>query len=266
MNLLEKFKNRNFIVSVEIVPPGSADVSKVIKKASYYKGFVDSIDITDCPMANVRLSSFCLGKIIQDETGVESIFNFTCRDRNIIGTESDLIGAFALGVKNILCLWGDPPHLGNRPQAKAVYEVDTLELISLAKKIGFTVGVATNVSLDGKNLENLEKKVSAGADFAITQPVYTLAKVKEAKEIEEKFDIPILLGILPVTDAKKAKNISEKVPGIDIPEEFISDLEKNGRKVGIEKSKEIFLAAKENLAGVQFMMREPEILGEIIGD
>jgi len=265
MSLKEKLNQGQFIISAEIVPPKTADSERQLQTAELYKQHVDVVDITDCPMANICLSSFCLGKKIQDRVGLETIFNFTCRDRNIIGMESDLLGAFSLGVKNILCLWGDPPHLGNRPEAKKVYELDTIKLIKLAKEIGFTVGVAGFVDLSSKNKDNIKNKKEAGADFVITQPIYSSPKVEEAVKLEKEMNLPFLVGILPVLSAKKAIQINKKVPGISIPEEQIKNLEKEGKKAGINNAREIFTLLQKNLSGAHIMIyKEHEIITEII--
>jgi 5,10-methylenetetrahydrofolate reductase len=267
--LCNKLKTKKFVITVEISPPKGIDVTKVIEEARKLKGVVDAINITDSPMANMRMSPIALAHILQDHLNIEAIFHLTCRDRNLIGLQSELLGAHALGVRNILALTGDSPKLGDTPYAKGVYDVDSVGLLRIIKALNsgfdysgnkidsptsFCAGTTANPNdLSDEAIEKLYKKIEAGAEFIQTQPVYDkeilfkfLDKIKEVK-------VPILVGILPLKSYKMALRLMEKVPGIEISAPLLEKLEKGGKDEGLRLAVEFVEEIKDKVGGIHVM-------------
>lgn len=267
--LCNKLKEKKFVITVEISPPKGIDVTKTIEEARKLKGVADALNITDSPMANMRMSPIALAHILQDHLNIETIFHLTCRDRNLIGLQSELLGAYALGVRNILALTGDNPSLGDTPQARGVYDVDSVGLLKIIKALNsgfdyngnkldyptsFCAGTTANPNdLRDEAIEKLHVKVEAGAEFIQTQPVYDeeilfkfLDKVKDLK-------VPVLVGILPLKSYKMALRLMEKVPGIEIPEKVLKRLQQGGKEEGINLSAEFIKNIKSEVAGIHIM-------------
>ncbi len=225
-----------FVVSVEILPPRGADPSKVIANVKRLKEMgVDAVNIPDGPRASARMSSLALGQLLKRDVGIESILHYTCRDRNLLGMQSDLLGTNAIGVHNVLAITGDPPKLGNYPDATAVYDVDSIGLVKImnnlnhgvdlvGNSIGSTtalcIGVAANPgSLDmDLEVERLQRKVENGAEFIMTQPVFDAEYLNAFLERIKDFRIPMLVGILPIASNKAAEFMHNEVPGMQLPE------------------------------------------------
>ena len=220
--LRKKHQDGQFTITVELDPPKSASAKTTEEQASQLKGLIDGINIADCPMANMRMSPIALAHIIQEDCGIETIFHLTCRDRNYIGLQAELLGAAGLGVQNILTLTGDSPQRGDTPQAKAVFETDTCGLIRLARtlnngtdmndqplgcKTDFYIGAAANPGSEDQDLEmaKLENKVTSGAGFIQTQPVYDLDKAKRFIEAAAHLNVPVLIGLMPLRGIKMAR-------------------------------------------------------------
>ncbi len=268
--LRDKHRNGKFTITVELDPPKSASAQGTKEQASVLKGIVDGINISDCPMANARMSPIALAHIIQEDCGIETIFHLTCRDRNYIGLQAELLGAAGLGVRNILTLTGDHPSRGDTPQATAVYDADTCSLIRLADGLNhkkdingkeleessdFYIGAAANPGNEDQNLEmeKLKNKIDSGAGFIQTQPVYDMELAKQFIERTAHFRIPILFGLLPLRGFKMASYLHNFVPGITIPDDIMERMEKGGASAGIEIAREQYEEIRKIAAGVHIM-------------
>ena len=257
--LKEKHNQHIFTITTELDPPKSASSSvteaQVVKVAPY----VDAVNIADCPMAKMRMSPIALSSIIQSRYQVESIFHLTCRDRNVIGLQAELLGAYALGVHNILTLTGDPPSIGDHPDAKGVFEVDSTGLIEIAKALNeghdimghelgeaadFYIGTTANPGADDldKEIRRLEGKKKAGAQFIQTQPIRQAENFLAAAK---NLSLPILFGIVPLKSFKMANYLNSHVPGIFIPPAVMKAMETGGRETGIALSRELVQALRD---------------------
>lgn len=247
MSLSEKL-GKSFVITTELGPVPGVMTDDSLTKAQNYLA-LDGINIHDCPMGNLRINSIAMGSLIQNKLGVEAIPHFTCRDRSLLGTQADLLGAHAIGIRNILVTTGDPPKHGPYP-SKAVYDYNTFELLQLIKKMnsgldyndkefgGHTdfriacTAMPTSRDLDHE-IERMSKKISAGADFFQTQAVYDAKRAISFLEKAKKLNKPILIGVMPLKSVKMARFMNKNVEGIDVPEEVIARMENDG-KTGIE--------------------------------
>ena len=252
MSLKEKHRNHEFTITVELDPPKSASSVKTQEEASRLEGWIDAVNIADCPMAKLRMSPIALSHIIQEKYHtLETIFHLTCRDRNLLGLQAELLGAAALGVNNILTLTGDDPSIGDHPQAHPVYELDSTGLIEAAKNLNsgydcagnaldthshFYIGTTANPNAEDLDNEilRLEKKKEAGAEFIQTQPIFDISAARRFLEAAEELDMPVLFGVLPLKSEKMARYLHEKVPGIVIPKDMIQQMAEGGKKAGTE--------------------------------
>lgn len=250
LTLREKHQRRQFTVTVEVDPPKSASPLKAQKDALQLIEWADAVNIADCPMAKLRMSPIALAHIIQMDYHLETVFHLTCRDRNLIGLQAELLGASALGVHNILTLTGDPPSAGDHPQARPVFEVDSTGLIEIARTLNegrdmagnelgqpthFYIGTTGNPAADDLDAElrRLEGKKRAGAQFVQTQPVYDLRQAEAYLEGTKDLGLPVLFGVLPLKSHKMALYMHEKVPGITIPKHLQDAMAEGGRDAGI---------------------------------
>lgn len=292
-NLEKVLEAGHFSVTAECGPPRGANADHVREKASFVKGNVDACNVTDNQTSVVRMSSLA-GCMLVKESGVEPLIQMVVRDRNRIALQSDLLGASALGVKNLLCLSGDHQKFGDDPKAKNVFDIDSMQLIHLAKTMrddgtfpsgeklegapDFYIGCAVNPFADPYEIRvpRLKLKIEAGADFVQTQCIYNMGTFNRYMEdlkkegLHEK--VKILAGVTPLKSAGMAKFMNKFVAGIDIPDEFIKRIadepkEKQAAK-GIEMCIEQIneLKEMEGIAGVHVMAIEwEEKLNEIIG-
>lgn len=263
-----------FVVSVEISPPRGCDPTRVIEAARYAKEHgIDSINIPDGPRATARMSPQALASIFQQRVGIETILHYCCRDRNLLGMQSDLLGAYALGLKNLLLITGDPPKLGDYPDATAVFDVDSIGLTNMVYRLnngldlggnpigmptGFYIGVGANPGAIDLDLEirRFEYKVEAGAEYAITQPVFDLALLERFLERIGHVRIPVLAGIWPLASLKNAEFMSNEVPGMTIPDHLLrrmrlAESAEKQREEGIKIAREALVAVKGMVQGVQ---------------
>jgi len=263
MTLKEKIDSGKFIVCGEIGPPKSCDGDVVREKSKYFKGVVDAVNITDNQTAVVRLSSIASAKILLEES-VEPIMQMTCRDRNRIAIQSDLLGAAALGIHNVLCLTGDYQKFGDQPEAKGVFDLDSIQLIATVAKMNsgfllseqemkkapdFLIGAAANPFAEPfeMRLIRLHKKVKAGVRFIQTQPVFDMdiftRWMEKVVEMGLHEKCAILAGVMPVKSVKALHHMKKEVPGVKINDEYINRLEKasdpkeEGVKIAIEMMK-----------------------------
>jgi len=262
----------NFAVTAEIGPPRSADSEAVREKVKLLKGYVDAVNITDCQTAIVRMSSLASAVIVMQE-GLDPVMQMTCRDRNRIGIQSDLLGASALGIKNLLCLTGDHPKFGDHPQAKPVFDLDSIQLLNLVKGLCegkflngekikgkrpcFFRGAAENPFADPLEFRpiRLAKKIKAGAQFIQTQIVYNIERFKKFMKICEEQGlldkVYILAGVTPPKSLRMLKYMKYNVPGLDVPDELIKRMEsaKDKKEEGINIAVEVIERVKE-ISGV----------------
>lgn len=283
-------KEGQFVITSEIGPPRNADGEVIRKKAKMLKGYVDAVNITDCQTAVVRLSSLASAIIILSE-GLEPVMQMTCRDRNRIGIQSDLLGAYALGIRNLLCLTGDHHKFGNHPMAKPVFDLDSISLLSMVKGLAegrfqngepmkgvrpnFFRGAAANPFADPFEfrVKRLAKKAKAGAEFIQTQIIYNVDKFRKFMEMARDEglleNIYILAGITPPKSLGMAKHMKYYVPGLDVPDEVIQRLEsaKDKQEEGINIAVDIINQVREipGVRGLHIMAIEwEEAVPEIV--
>jgi methionine synthase I (cobalamin-dependent)/5,10-methylenetetrahydrofolate reductase len=227
-----------FVVTAEAEPPKGVDLTAALEGARLLKASgVDAVNVTDNPMARLRMSSISVAAILQRETGLDAVVQITTRDRNVLGLQSDLLGAAGLGLKAILCLGGDPLKIGDYPQAKQVSEVDVLGLLRMARGLNsgadlagnaigaptsFAVACAANPAAPDLEIEfsKLRAKIEAGATFAQTQPVYDVGALERFLAREEARAIPVLVGLIPLRSLKQTLFFANEVPGIVVPEDI----------------------------------------------
>ena len=251
---------KDFFVSVELDPPKGAAVKKLLQAADLLaKAGADAINVGDSPMARVRMSSLSACQLISQNVGVDTIIHFTTRDRNLMGMQADLLGCQALGLHNILALTGDPPALGNYAHATAVYDVDSIGLINIIAKLnagqdiaGNTIGKPLTLSIgcalnptaqnQGLELERIKRKIEAGADFIMTQPIYQTSDLTDFLAKLGDCPVPILIGIMPLHSSKHAEYLHNEVPGISIPEairQAMRDAGEEGAQRGLNLAEEL---------------------------
>jgi len=268
-NLKKVLSEGKFAITAEIGPPKGSDPSKIINKAKMVKDYADAFNITDNQTAVVRMSSLA-GCSIIIKMNMDPIMQLTCRDRNRIALQSEILGANAIGVKNMLLLTGDHQSLGNHPNAKGVFDIDSLQLIEIAKNMR-DLGVFQNGEeiLSGRpnvfigaaanpfafpleyRIERLRKKITAGADFIQTQSVYNIERFKDwidelrSNGLDKK--IYVLAGVTPLKSSKMAKRMKYYVPGVDIPDRIYKRIidAKDPRQEGFSLALETLLELKK---------------------
>lgn len=267
---------RKFVVSIELDPPKGVDPSRVIEKAHQCKeNEVDAINVADGPRASARMSAQSLCLLTQAQTGLDTILHYTCRDRNLLGIQSDVLGCYALGLRNILCITGDPPKLGDYPDATAVYDVDSIGLIRIlshlnrgcdlaGNPIGPPLGIHIGCGADpskpdwDKELRRLEEKVKAGAEYIMTQPVYDPRQVEKFLKAIQYLNTPVLIGSLPLYSHKNAEFLHNEVPGMIIPDDIRERMRMAGtgekaQAEGVSIAQEALRAGQDLAQGVYVM-------------
>jgi len=258
--------------SIEMTPPRGVDVKAVVDKAlQCAQAGVDAINIPDGPRASSRLSPLVTAVKIQESVGIETILHFCCRDRNLIGMQSDILGASAIGVRNLLIITGDPPKLGEYPDATGVFDMDSVALTGVVRRLnggvdiggnGFdpptslVIGVGANpVAADlPREIERFRQKVAAGAEFAITQPVFDAECLFRFLEATQECRIPIIAGIWPFTSFKNAEFMANEVPGVVVPQRLLDRMseaktKEQGRALGIQIARELMEEIRRHVAG-----------------
>ncbi len=278
--VLSKLRAGKFVISVEVDPPRSFTAEKQIEGARHaWKMGADAVNVADSPMARVRMSALSLCVQIQQQVGIETIVHFTTRDRSLMGLQADLIGAHALGVRNILALTGDPPSLGDTKQSTAVYDVDSIGLVriinrfndgvdvagqDMGQKGGFTIAVACDPTRADlvQEVDRFHQKVSGGAHFTMTQPIFDPQLWRDfLRTYEERhgaFPVPVLIGVLPLQGHKHASFLHNEVPGITLSEDALERMRRagaNGRQEGVRMAQELLMELKElpHVQGVYLM-------------
>ncbi len=280
--LQRKLEAGEWVVSVELDPPKGTNMESMLRCAERLKdsGAVDATDINDNPMARARLSALMAAVAIEGTIGLETIPHVTPRDASVMGLQSQLLGAHAAGVRNVLAVTGDPPHVGDYPGSSGVYEVDAVGLTGLVTRLNegddysgkaidaptsFYVGVAVNPSAEDleTELERFRAKVEAGARFGMTQALFDIAYLDRFLEkLGGKSPLPLLVGIWPLTSFQLAFRLHNEVPGITIPEEIqrkLADAGADAKAVGFELARELMDEARRRAAGVYIIppFKEP---------
>ncbi len=252
--LSAKLAAGQFVTSVEIVPPRGVDTARLAQDAAtLHAAGVDAINVPDGPRAQSRMGAIATSLIIE-RTGIEAVTHYCCRDRNLLGMLSDLLGASALGLRNMLLITGDPPKMGPYPDATAVFDIDAIGLTNLVRNLNrgldpggnpigeptrFAIGVGVNpAAIDpAHELKRFHWKVEAGAEYAITQPVFDPAQLERFLGTLDGARIPIIAGIWPLVSARNAEFLANEVPGVTVPKEVLDRMRKAN-----DKSKEHALA------------------------
>ncbi len=290
--LRDKLRAGQWVTSVELDPPRGLNPAKMLQGAAMLKGMgVDCINIGDSPLAKIRMSCISLAIMIQQQVGLETIIHYTTRDRNLMAMQSDLIGAHALGIRNVIALTGDPPRLGDYPNATAVYDIDSIGLIKIVKRLnegrdwaGTSIGTSADffvagaldmmlANADPNELDRFHRKLEAGIDFVMTQPIYDVAVLREfLVKYGDKYGPvgkPILLGVLPLMSSRHAEFLHNEVPGITLTDEARRRMKQAGERgieEGIRLAQALLLETKEFVAGTYLMpsFGRYEVCGELV--
>jgi methionine synthase I (cobalamin-dependent)/5,10-methylenetetrahydrofolate reductase len=273
---LARSLGRKFVVSVEMDPPKGADAGVFLEKAHWLEeNEIEFLNVGDGPRASARMSALSFALLLERQVGVETILHYQCRDRNLIGIQSDLLGAQALGIRNILAVTGDPPKLGDYPHATAVFDVDSVGLVKILSRLNrgldlaanplgpalsFHIGVGVNPGATDFDAEmrKFERKVEAGAEFCLTQPVYEPRFLERFLEATESIRIPVLVGILPLVSSRNAEFLHNEVPGMAVPAQVRERLRKAPTKeaaqqAGVEIARDALRAARDLAEGAYIM-------------
>ena len=268
-----KLARGEFVTMVEIVPPKGIDVRKEIDGARFLKSVgVDAVNIPDSPRASARMSNQALSLLIQREVGIDAILHYTCRDRNVLCIQSDLLGAAAVGIKNLICITGDPPKMGNYPDATAVFDVDAIGLVNIVHNLnrgldlganpigvgtGFVIGVGANPGLTDmdEEIRRFEFKVEAGAEYVVTQPVFDLRLLENFLRRIEHGKIPVVAGIWPLISVRNAEFMKNELR-VSVPDSILERMARAqtpeaAREEGVAIAREMLIAARQMAQGAQ---------------
>jgi len=268
-----KLKAGEFVTMVEIVPPKGTNIRKEVEGANFLKSVgVDGINIPDSPRASARMSNQALSLLIQQEVGIEAILHYTCRDRNVLGIQSDLLGAAATGIRNLICITGDPPKMGNYPDATAVFDVDAIGLVNIVHNLnrgldlggnpigagtGFVIGVGANPGISDldEEIRRFEYKVEAGAEYAVTQPVFDLALLEAFLRRIEHCRIPVVAGIWPLVSVRNAEFMKNELR-VSVPDAVLDRMARARnpeamREEGIAIAREMLISVRGLVQGAQ---------------
>ena len=275
-NWSRKIARGEFVTSVEVLPPKGCDAAKTLQAISSLKAAgVDAVNIPDGPRAQTRMSAQATAILVEQNLGIEAVLHYCCRDRNLLGMMSDLLGAAALGLHNLLIITGDPPKMGPYPDATAVFDIDSIGLTNMVNKLNhgldlgnnpiglptaFSIGVGVNpgaINLE-EEIKRFEWKVEAGAEYAITQPVYDTKQLRDFLKMIEHVRIPIVAGIFPFVSSRNAEFMHNEVPGVVVTPEILdrmrkaSDISKeHAREEGLLIARESLVEVRDLIQGVQ---------------
>ncbi len=271
MNFREKLLSGKFVVTAEISPPKGTDIKGMLKEADFLKNIVDAINITDNQRAVMRMSPVAACSVLKQH-GYEAIMHLTCRDRNRLALQSELLGAFALGINNVLVMSGDHPIKGDHAGAKPVYDLDSVQLLELIQKLNkgtdfsgsllegtpdFFAGAATNTELNELSLIKLGKKIKAGARFIQTQAVFDIERfsgfMDKLNAIEPR--IKVIAGIIPLKSEKSARFLNKNIAGIRVPDDVLKLMQasKDPQALGMELASELIKELRRFCCGVHIM-------------
>ncbi len=269
-----KISGREFVTTVEIVPPKGCDPSQMLDSAQALKDAgIDAVNVPDGPRAQSRMRALDVSTLIEKQVGIETVVHYCCRDRNLLGMMSDLLGAAGLGLRNFLIITGDPPKMGPYPEATAVFDIDSIGLVNMVHRLNhgmdvggnaignptsFYIGVGVNpcaVDLEYE-LRRFEWKVEAGAEYAITQPVFDIGQLRSFLDRIEHCRIPVIAGIWPLVSYRNAEFLANEVPGVVVPETVLERMYRApdkdaARKEGIAIARETLLEVHDLVQGVQ---------------
>jgi homocysteine S-methyltransferase len=271
-----KLARGEFITTVEIVPPKGVDPTPMFDQCRALKAAgVDAVNVPDGPRAQSRMGALVSAILIEREVGLESVTHYCCRDRNLLGMLSDLLGASAAGLRNLLLVTGDPPKMGPYPDATAVFDIDSIGLTNLVARLNqgldpggnpmgqqtrFAIGVGVNPAAPDleRELSRFAWKVDAGAEFAITQPVFDLDQLDRFLTRVESFKLPIIGGIWPLVSLRNAEFLANEVPGVKVPPEILTRMRnasERGKEAalaeGVTIARDMLAAVRDRLAGAQ---------------
>lgn len=276
MKLTRLFERGEFVITAEVGPPKGFHINHLVDEINtYLKGRVSAVNVTDNQSSVMRLGSLATCKVLQDQ-GLTTIFQLTCRDRNRIALQSDVLSAALLGIENLLLLTGDHTTLGDNPQAKPVFDLDSVSLLHMVRKLeqgedlagnplegeppSFAKGAVVSPCSDSVDAQliKMEQKVKAGAEYFQTQAVYEPEKFIKFMDKAKQFGVPVMLGIVIPKSAGMAKFMNENVAGITVPAHMIEELKKNKEKTkagitGVEISARIIKECKDYCQGVHIM-------------
>ena len=272
-SLGRKLASGEFVTLVEIVPPKGIDFHKEIEGAKFLKAAgIDAINIPDSPRASARMSNLALCTLVQQQAGIETVLHFTCRDRNVLSMQSELLGCYSMGMHNLICITGDPPKMGNYPDATAVFDVDAIGLVNIVHNLNFgldiggnpigtgtkfVIGVGANpgiVNID-EEVRRFEYKVEAGADYAVTQPVFDVNLLEQFLRRIEHHRIPVLAGIWPLTSVRNAEFMKNELR-VSVPDSILDRMAKApnaeaARAEGIQIAREMLRQVRGLVQGAQ---------------
>jgi len=275
-NWSRKITRGEFVTTVEVLPPKGCDADKTLDAIRLLReAGVDGVNIPDGPRAQSRMSALATAVLVEREIGMESVLHYCCRDRNLLGMMSDLLGAAALGLRNVLLITGDPPKMGPYPDATAVFDIDSIGLTNMVNKLNhgldlgnnpigkptaFCIGVGVNpgaINLD-EEIKRFEYKVEAGAQYAITQPVFDTEQLRDFLKRIEHVRVPVVAGIWPLVSYRNAEFLHNEVPGVrvtpSIMERMMKASEKGkeaGREEGLQIARELLVDVRDLIQGVQ---------------
>jgi 5,10-methylenetetrahydrofolate reductase len=246
----DALESGKFVVTAEVGPPKGTDINETLHHADMLKGKLDAVNVTDNQSAVMRICSLAICKLLLD-MGHETILQMTCRDRNRIGLQSDLLGASVVGIKNVLCMTGDHPNAGDHKEAKPVYDIESVQLLGVVQALnggkdmmGNEMRGATEffqgavVTPEANPIEpqlvKFEKKINAGAQFFQTQAIYDIEKFKGFMEFARKFPVKILAGIVLLKSAGMANYMNKFVPGINVPQDLIDEIKAAGKENALD--------------------------------
>jgi homocysteine S-methyltransferase len=268
-----KLARKEFIAMVEIVPPKGTNIEKELEGARFLKSVgVDGINIPDSPRASARMSNQALSVLLQQQAGIEAILHYTCRDRNVLCIQSDLLGAAAVGLRNLICITGDPPKMGGYPDATAVFDVDAIGLVNIVHNLNrgldiggnpigagtsFVIGVGANPGVPNldEEIRRFEYKVEAGAEYAVTQPVFDLSLLETFLRRIEHCRIPVIAGIWPLVSARNAEFMKNELR-VSVPDSILERMTRApspeaARHEGVAIAREMLIAARGIVQGAQ---------------
>ncbi|MGH9875764.1 MAG: methylenetetrahydrofolate reductase, partial [Pyrinomonadaceae bacterium] len=271
-----KIARGEFVTTCEVLPPKGCDPWKTLDSIRLLKDAgVDGVNIPDGPRAQTRMGAMATAILVEREIGIESVLHYCCRDRNLLGMMSDLLGAAALGLHNLLLITGDPPKMGPYPDATAVFDIDAIGLTNMVNKLNhgldlgnnptgkptaFSIGVGVNpgaVNLE-EEIKRFEWKIEAGAEYAITQPVFDTEQLSVFLKRIEHCRIPIVAGIWPLVSFRNAEFLHNEVPGVRVTPEIMERMraasaisKESGRDEGLKIARESLLEVKDVIQGVQ---------------
>jgi methionine synthase I (cobalamin-dependent)/5,10-methylenetetrahydrofolate reductase len=268
-----KLARGEFVTMVEVVPPKGTDIAKELEGSRFLKSVgVDAVNIPDSPRASARMSNQALSLLVQREAGIDAILHYTCRDRNVLCIQSDLLGAAAVGIRNLICITGDPPKMGNYPDATAVFDVDAIGLVNIVHNLnrgldlggnpigagtGFVIGVGANPGLTDldEEIRRFEYKVAAGAEYAVTQPVFDIRLLENFLRRIEHCRIPVVAGIWPLVSVRNAEFMKNELR-VSVPDAILERMARAqtpeaARAEGVAIAREMLIAVRQTVQGAQ---------------